>query len=80
MVGLSVKISLFQRIHIIYDGFSREKIGIVKFNIVLKIYAKNTWKYVIFFFTKLKELFSLKQTIFMNIIGASNSFFDVLLR
>ena len=33
-----------------------------------------------FFFTKLKELFSLKQTIFMNIIGASNSFFDVLLR
>ena len=43
------KISLFQRIHIIYDGFSREKIGIVKFNIVLKIYAKNTWKYVIFF-------------------------------
>ena len=35
--------------HRIFYALSRKTIGIVKFYVVLKIYAKNTWNYVIFF-------------------------------
>ena len=36
--------------HRIFDALSRKTIKIVKFYVVLKIYTKNTWKYVIFVF------------------------------
>ena len=36
--------------HRIIDVLSRKTIEIVKFYVVLKLYTKNTWKYVIFVF------------------------------
>ena len=61
--------------HRIFDALSWAKNQNCKIPCSFEDICKKHMEIRDFFFTKLKELFSLKQTIFMNIIGASNSFF-----
>ena len=53
-LGLPVKICLFPTIILCFieflTFFYEKQSDIVKFHVVLKIHAKNTWKYVIFVF------------------------------
>ena len=51
--------------HVIFDAHSRKTIGIVELHVVLKIYTKNTWKYVIFIVLQnYKQFFYLKNIYF----------------